>query len=87
MFVGDGLNDAPVLSQADIGVVINSNQDLTVNSADIILMKDSLFDVINAIKISKQTFNKIKLNFIWAFMYNMLLVPVAMGVFYPFTKL
>jgi P-type E1-E2 ATPase len=83
MFVGDGINDSPVLAQADVGVAINSGSDITVNAAGIVLMKDSLIDVINGIKISKASFRRIKINFIWAFLYNVLLIPIAMGVLFP----
>jgi Cu+-exporting ATPase len=83
MFVGDGINDSPVLAQADVGVAINSASDITVNAAGIVLMKDSLYDVINAIRISQRSFRRIKINFVWAFCYNILLVPIAMGVLYP----
>lgn len=83
MFVGDGINDSPVLAQADVGVAINAGSDITVDAAGIILMKDNLYDVINAIRISKKSFRRIKINFIWAFVYNMILVPIAMGVLYP----
>lgn len=83
MFVGDGINDSPVLAQADVGVAINSASDITVNAASIVLMKDNLYDVVNALRISKKSFIRIKINFVWAFLYNMLLVPIAMGVLYP----
>lgn len=83
MFVGDGINDSPVLAQADVGVAINAGSDITVNAAGIVLMKDSLYDVVNAIRISKKSFQRIKINFIWAFLYNVLLVPIAMGILYP----
>jgi Cu+-exporting ATPase len=83
MFVGDGINDSPVLAQADVGVAINSGSDITVNAAGIVLMKDSLYDVVNAIRISKSSFKRIKINFFWAFMYNLLLIPLAMGILYP----
>lgn len=84
MFIGDGINDSPVLAQADIGCSINSASDLTVSAAGIVLIKDSLIDLWRAILISKKTFQRIKINFAFAFMYNVLLIPVAMGVFYPF---
>lgn len=83
MFVGDGINDSPVLAQAEVGVAINAGSDITVNAAGIVLMKDSLYDVINAIRISKASFKRIKINFVWAFIYNMILVPLAMGILYP----
>ena len=83
MFVGDGINDSPVLAQADVGVAINSASDITVDAASIVLMKDNLYDVVNALRISRMSFRRIKINFVWAFLYNMLLVPIAMGVLYP----
>mmetsp|Transcript_1220 Transcript_1220/g.2227 ORF Transcript_1220/g.2227 Transcript_1220/m.2227 type:complete len:674 (+) Transcript_1220:1064-3085(+) len=84
MFVGDGINDSPVLAQSDIGVAINAASDLTVGAAGIVLMRDSLVDVWKAILIAKKTFQRIKINFMFAFVYNVLLIPVAMGLFYPF---
>ena len=83
MFIGDGINDSPVLAQADVGVAINSGSDITINAAGIVLMKDSLTDVINALRISKMSFKRIKINFFWAFLYNLLLIPIAMGILYP----
>lgn len=83
MFVGDGVNDSVVLAQADIGVAISAAADITVQAASIVCLKDSLEDVVNAIRISKATMQRIKINFIWAFFYNMILVPIAMGILYP----
>jgi P-type Cu+ transporter len=83
MFIGDGINDSPVLAQADVGVAINSGSDITINAAGIVLMKDSLTDVINALRISKMSFKRIKINFVWAFLYNLLLIPISMGILYP----
>lgn len=83
MFIGDGVNDSPVLAQADVGVAINSASDITVQAAGIVAMKDRLDDVLNAILISKSTFRRIKINFCWAFIYNIVLVPIAMGFLYP----
>ena len=64
-------------------MAINSQSDITVNAAGIVAMKDRLDDVLNAIRISKSTFRRIKINFIWAFVYNIVLVPIAMGFLYP----
>jgi Cu+-exporting ATPase len=83
MFIGDGINDSPVLAQADIGCAINSASDITVSAAGIVLIKDDLIDVLRAILISKKSFQRIKINFAFAFLYNVILIPVAMGVFYP----
>ena len=64
-------------------MAINSGSEITVNAAGIVLMKDNLWDVINAIRISRSSFRRIKINFVWAFLYNILLIPIAMGVLYP----
>jgi Cu+-exporting ATPase len=67
-----------------VGVAINSGADITIHAADIVLMKDTLYDVVNAIRISKKSFRRIKFNFGWAFCYNLCLVPIAMGILYPY---
>ena len=87
MYIGDGINDSPVLSQADVGCAINCSSDITVGAAGIVLLKDDLDDVLRAIMISKKTFQRIKINFLFAFMYNIALLPVAMGIFYPYNGL
>ena len=83
MMCGDGINDSPALAHSDIGVSVNSGTDIAMDSSDVILTKNDLSTIINLINISKETIKNIKQNLFWAFFYNFLMIPVAMGVLKP----